>query len=336
MFMRKLCIVGALCAVLLAGCDLGGGGSSAATTSDSGTTASTTSTGTDTTTSSSTTTTGSSAPTATPTSSIPQPTACGTHFPSGIYGYIGAMLISTPAFGGLSYLGLRLPDNMPSGQPYAEATRTVTSGNYNPTSAAVYATSNGFPNLGDRDAGFVVTICNSSTTMSHVLHALGAQITGFTSAAGVTTDAQVGCDSAVSATMGPEGGCGGSIGGGIDAFHATWPAGAGIGTTVTLTQTENSASGLGGGGFPNLPVTLKPGASYTAFIGMNYPGQPGNYTFQFGMQVDSVPLATVGANTKPLLLATGISEWSGATCYANTAWKAIVKAHPKNWYVCPA
>jgi hypothetical protein len=329
MLMRKLFVAGALCALLLAGCDLGGNGSPATTATDGGTTASSTST--DTGTSSSTTTgstTTTASPTATPTSTIPKPTACGKNFPSGgIYGYIGDMLISYPSFGFLSYMGIRLPDNMPQGKPYPETTPTSSRGGGSNTVYAAYLF-NGNPGMGDRDSGFVVTICNSSTTTSHVLRALGAQITGFTSAAGKTVDYQIGCDSAVSATVPPEGGCGGSAGA-VNAFDANWPTGASTGTTVTITQASND------GGFTDLPVTLKPGETYDASIGMNYPGQPGNYTFQFGMQIDNIPLATVGANSPQILMATPVSQWSGYACYANTAWKAIVVAHPKNWYVCP-
>lgn len=336
MFMRKMLVLVALCA-LLAGCDLGGDGGGSTTASNGTTTASSSSTdtGTSSTTTSSSTTTTPAGPTATPTFGVPKPTACGKSFPGGIYGYIGDMLISYPAFAGLSYLGIRLPDNMPAGQPYAETSPTGTLGTGTPgSSSTVYATSFGIPSLADHGGGFVVTICNSSTTASHILRGLGVQISGYTAATGVTLDAQVGCDVAVSATVGPAGGCGGSIGA-IDTFDATWPSGAGVGTLIPLAQTGNSSAGPGGG-FANLPVTLKPGETYTAFIGMNYPGQPGNYTFQFGMQVDAVPLAAVGANTPQLLLATGISEWSGNACYANATWKAIVKAHPQSWYICPA
>ena len=335
MFMRKLCVLGALCALLLAGCDLGGGGGTASSTTTGTTTADSTSTATiDPSATSSTTPTAAVA--ATPTSGIPTPIACGKNFPDGIYGYIGDMLISFPHFAFLSYLGVRLPNSMPAGQPFAEAQLTSTlGGGVFGSNPAVYAANGNPSSLSDRGGGFVVTICNSSTTASHTLSALGAQITGFTSAAGMTLDAQVGCDTAISAAYPPMSGCGGSLGP-ADTFEATWPAGAGVGTTVTLAQTGYSGAGIGGSGFAKLPITLKHGGTYTAFIGMNYPGQPGNYTFQFGMQVDAVPLSIVGTNSPQLLMATGVHQWSGLSCFMNATWDAVVKAHPQSFYVCPA
>lgn len=267
--------------------------------------------------------------------------ACAKKFPTdGQYGYIGDMLISQPHFGGLSYLGLRLPDNIPGGMPYRETNPTSTilfaggvKANPSPTVLADPYLSNGLPVLGYRDSGFVVEICNNSPTASHTLQELGIQIASFTAATGSNLNIQNGCDQAISAKQGPVGGCGGSIAA-VDGFTATWPLGTSPGTTLKLAQKENTQSSLGGG-YANLPVTLKPGATYIAYIGMNYPGQPGSYAFQFGMQVDSVPLAIVGGTSYPLFMAPTAHLWSGGNCWNNATWKQMVLASTSGYYVCP-
>ncbi len=336
--MRKIMLALVLC-TFLAGCDLLGSGSSTDNGSPGTSSSSTVPAATDTPSSSDSST---PAPAVTPTPTgfvIPTPKNCGSTFPTdGQYGYVGDMIISQPHFGRLSYLGLRLPDNMPAGQPYAETTPTSTGpfvgGVFSNPSPIVLADpdyAGGQPTLGYGDSGFVMTICNTSTSQSHVLKALGMQIATFTPATGSSLDIQAGCDSAVSATHGPQGGCGGSSGA-VNGFEAAWPSGTRAGTQVTLTQVDNTQTSSSG--FGNLPITLGPGKTYQIDVGTNFPGQSGTYTFQFGMQVDGNDMLIVGGTSYPLFMAAHVHVWSGTACYANAAWKAIVKAGTK-WYVCP-
>jgi hypothetical protein len=327
----------ALCAivVLLAGCSLDGGTSSTATTSPGttatdtpGPTATTDTSGgaTDTPVVGVTTT-----PTFTPLAGLKN---CGSSFPhDGILGYIGDMIISQPHDAFLSYPGLKLPDNLTGGAPYIETTSTSTAGLISApppsgvTTAAAFFSS-GIPTWGSGGGGFVVNICNSSTTATHTLQSLGMQITAFAPDTATNVNVQAGCDQAVSAKQGPMGGCGGSLGP-SDQFTATWASGAPSGTSVTLKQTTNQSTTT------ILPATVAPTKVYTAFIGMNYPGKPGTYTFQFGMQVDTVPLAYLGGTTYPLFMAAGAHVWSGSACWSNASWKAQVLASTSGYYLCP-
>jgi hypothetical protein len=338
--MRRVLLLGVLF-LSLAGCDLLGGGNTAGSSTvanvptdtpvavGTGTPASTDATPT-------------SAPAVTPTPSdngTPTPKNCPSDFNrDGLLGYVGQMLISQPHFAYLSYMGLRLPDTLTGGAPYmataASSTDPFDAGVVGDPSPAVLAAdqfTSGQPSLGASGSGIIVRICNSSSSTTHTLAGLGLQIAGFTAASGSNLNIQAGCDTTVTAKIGPTGGCGGALTG-ADTFEATWPTGSAVNAFVTLAQLSNSSAS---GGFANLPVTLKPGQDYTAFIGTNYPGQPGVYTFELGMQTDSNPMYFVGGNTFPLFMAAGAHIWSGAACWNNPTWKAQVQASTSGFFLCP-
>ena len=240
------------------------------------------------------------------------------------FGQIGDLIFTQPAFGFLSYPGVALPDNILPGKPFQVVTLP------GPQIAAN-------PGLAGGGSAFELTICNSSTTTSHKLQALGVKIATFIPDISANTNVEVGCDSSFNSHTRQVGtGCGGSLGPSED-FYATWPATIAANTQGTVKQVgTDSSAGTTEGTYGNFPIMLKPGQAITVWVGMDYPPSVGTFTFAFGAKVDTAAMAFVVNTSYPAFLDKNAHKWAGLACQLTASMSAqIPSTGIDHDFVCP-
>lgn len=237
----------------------------------------------------------------------------------------GDILVSPLTQDELAWPSVMLPDGTPTNKPYkltADLSQAYAADFPNSP-----ITNPSFHEIGG--GGYLVTVCNTSTSQAHVLQAVSARITSVTPYTRQLNSWQW-CDG----TMNSEhhatgGGCGGGVAGCM-CFHAVFP-GSSVGTTVTMTQTQASLN-LPGDNLGKLPLTLKPGQSIPLELGMDT--QPaGTYTFAFGFTFDGAS-PIFSASSPSTLLAPVAHKWTGFACQQPALEAQITPTNPETYYIC--
>jgi hypothetical protein len=255
---------------------------------------------------------------------------------TGPYYPLGDLVVSPVA------LALAYPSQqLPAGTPLAPVKLTTDDlGHEFPASPPVN------PRLQEPGAGYAFSVCNNSTSRSHVLRSVGVTIESFTPST-AQLSAWAPCDGFY-ARPGPAtfGGCGGSFAA-DEYLHATFAAsGVGPGSFVEAAQTGTGNAQEPGTGAkaPPLPVNIAPGKSIEVNVGVTPPTAPGTYGFGFTIVVDSVDpgaapgqFSTMVVEAEPILLAPVAHKWSGKGCERPAMLAQIPPeaTNPPTMYVCP-
>ncbi|MGZ6389412.1 MAG: hypothetical protein ACXWQZ_09150 [Ktedonobacterales bacterium] len=243
------------------------------------------------------------------------------------------MLITKPTLL-LGYPAVQLPDQTPL-KPLQVSTQNsnnaLRSGQF-PGAAAVNP---GVLEGSTRRVSFVASICNGSTSATHVVQSVSVIIVSLTPYTGQVT-VWPGCDGAFSRQH-PNNAHSGGCGGGVateEQVQATFLSGAREGTSVVATQVGFSPP-------PNnpslgpLPVTLAPGHALSFSVTVSVPDMVGTYAFGISYQVDYPP-AVGGYTADPFLAAPVARSFTGAACNTPSMLAQIPAATtPETYYICP-
>jgi hypothetical protein len=304
------CLAGVACALvaLLAGCSSSASANIPAPTATTMATATATST---------------PVPTVTPA----QITAC---FGSGVTAsqvtLSGDYLFEQLSLNGLTYPSVMLPDGTPTTKPY----KLTGSG---PSDYAVDFPTSPItnPEMDVSGGGFILNVCNVSSSKAHVLQAVSAKIASFTAYTNALNEWQA-CNAPIDSHHNPQpGGCGGAVAL-CDCFHASFPDNSPVGAEEVMTQTDASLNNPGDM-LAKLPFTLAPGKSLHMAVGMAVPKPAGQYAFAFNLQFDGAKVASPTSPT--VLLAPVAHEWTGQACLTSSLLSQITATNPETYYICP-
>lgn len=236
--------------------------------------------------------------------------------------HIGDLVVSQLAFG-LAYPSYELPDGIPL-KPFK-----LPSVNGNPFPGTPPVN----PNMRETPGGYVLSVCNDSTSQSHILESFSVRLAAFTAYNG-QLNAWGPCAAAYNTqTQTAGGGCGGGAALN-EALHATFPADASAGTTVVAVQTGSWDLNNPNKPFPPLPLKLAPGQSVSINIGLTVPTAPGIYTFSFGVSADAA--APVFFSTPPAALYALVAHaWDGQACTTPAMKAQIPDSATPTYYICP-
>ncbi len=189
------------------------------------------------------------------------------------------------------------------------------------------------PDMQESPGGFLVTICNVSTTQSHVVMSVSARIDSFTPYTGALNVWNY-CDGVYSRSQPSATGCGGGLV--TDEYlSANFPASASVGSTVSATQVGTGNSSGSGPDAEPLPVTLGPGQSLMLDVTVTVPAAPGIYGFSLGVAADSTAPAFAPAG-QPALFAPVAHKWTAEACMTPAMQSQIPAATtPPTFYICP-
>jgi hypothetical protein len=223
----------------------------------------------------------------------------------------------------LAYPSLQLPSNLDGSKPYQ-----LSANAYDPPKLPVN------PNVGT-GAGYGFTVCNTSSTASHVIAGVTTSISAFQPYVGQLNVWQF-CDSVYAR---PDGIGGGGCGGANifdESLQATFAANAitGAQVTATLVSTGNTSEGSGSDTAP-LPISLGPGQMLVFSMGITPPIAAGTYSFAFGLTYDSVTAAPI-STMQPTIFDTLAEKWNGQNCTTPTLLSQIptTVTNPVTNYVC--
>lgn len=242
------------------------------------------------------------------------------------------MLIAKPT-APLNYPSVQLPDQTPL-KPLQVAAQNSNSALQSGQSAGATAVNPGVLTGATRSILFVATICNGSTSATHVIQSVSVNIASLTPYTG-QVNVWPGCDAAFSRQHpnAHTGGCGGGVET-EEQVQATFPSGAREGTTVVATQVSFSAPPDNPSLGP-LPVSLAPGKALSFSVRVSVPDMEGAYAFGISFQVDHPP-AVGGYTADPLLAATVAHTFTGAACNTPSMLAQIPAATtPETYYICP-
>jgi hypothetical protein len=267
-------------------------------------------------------------PTATPaqTASASKLLACG--FANTPALALGDLLVRAPALTTIAYPSHKLPDGTPlTPRTFESVAERTTQSSSDPATN---------PTLTAGGGGYVLFVCNSSSSTTHIVKSVSARIESavpFTSALSAWNP----CDGLYNAEtkQNEAAGCGGGFCAN-ETMNATFAPNAEAGATVTTTQLSSDkdiAGGCGGAIIGPLPVSLKPLHSVSINVGIVAPTKPASYTWSFGLAQDSAPPAFVLAS-RATLLAPVAHKWSGAGCL-RPEMQAQIPASSAETYVCP-
>ena len=254
-------------------------------------------------------------------------------FQSGTYSQVGDLILTEPILGGLTYPGIKLPDNIPAGRPYElPAAQGIGIHPQNPNLIPANPYLGYTPDAAT--ASYIFAICNTSATQSYTLQSVIAQIATVIPDTSSNINIQAPCDNTFSSKLREVGGgCGGATRGAYNMFMVNWPDSINSGTIANnVTQeSSNGSNDLGLPPSPYLPINLKPGQVYYAFINMKDPATPGTYTFQFGFQTGQGPAWS--PSSAQVFFASHVHVWSGTSCMAYQS--VIPNTSVEKFYVCP-
>lgn len=239
------------------------------------------------------------------------------------YVQIGDLKVSDVHFM-LSYPALQLPANLDTSRPYK-----LPANAYDPPNPPVNPhTENG--------NGYGFTVCNTSSTASHVIVGVTTSISAFAPYTG-TLNAWQFCDSVYSR---PDGVGGGGCGGAYlsdEQIQANFAANATTGAQVTATQVGTGDTTEGGGPSPTapLPILLGPKQMLVFSLGVTPPTAAGTYTLAFGLNYDTVASAPI-STMQPTLFDSAAVQWNGQNCTKPTLLSQIptTVTNPPTGYVC--
>jgi hypothetical protein len=182
----------------------------------------------------------------------------------------------------------------------------------------------------DSPPDLLITICNTSTTKSHVTASVSVKLSAFTPHSG---DLNVWnpCDGTYARPAGVvplE--CGERPAIWDETVRANFAANAQIGAIASASLDSSAFVGDLG----PLPVTLPPGRDMKIGIFVKAPTNAGVYTCAAGITADSAPLpVTVGQNMQ--LAPTG-RRWTGKACLSPAMQAEIPANSPaETYYICP-
>jgi hypothetical protein len=246
-------------------------------------------------------------------------------------------LVFAPVFlGPLTYPSVMLPDGTPLNQPFKMAQDNVpTSPGTGYVDFSASPATNPTLTGGSKGAGFVLNVCNVSSSARHVLQSVRVHIDSFAAYGGQLNQWNW-CDGSIDSHHNPSPqGCGGASAMCV-CFSAQFPATAGAGAEVTASQTEGSRYNPGDGK-GNFPYVLDPGkTSIQIMVTTVAPTAPGRYVFDIGVTYDDHPLPVYAQTSAPeVLLAPVAHQWSGMTCQNTPSLLAqITPTTPETYYIC--
>lgn len=261
-----------------------------------------------------------------PTASPGQITAC---FGSGVTAsqvtLSGDYLFEHLSLNNLTYPSVMLPDGTPTTKPYKLANPGPADYSVDfPTSPITN------PEMDVSGGGFVLNVCNVSSSKSHILQAVSAKLVSFAAYGGALNEWQA-CNAPIDSHHNPQpGGCGGATAL-CDCFHASFPDNSPVGTEEVMTQTDASLNNPGDN-LAKLPFTLAPGKSLQMAVGMAVPKPAGQYGFAFDLQFDGANVAS--PNSPIVLLAPVAHEWTGQACLKASFLAQIAATNPETYYIC--
>ncbi|HEY1388207.1 MAG TPA: hypothetical protein VGF38_06645 [Ktedonobacterales bacterium] len=223
----------------------------------------------------------------------------------------------------LAYPSLQLPSDLDGSKPYK-----LPANAYDPPSLPVN------PNVGS-GAGYGLTVCNTSSTASHIIAGVTVSISAFQPYSGQLNVWQF-CDSVYAR---PDGLGGGGCGGANvhdESLQATFAANATTGALVTATLVGSGATSEGSeSDAPPLPISLGPGQMLIFSMGITPPIAAGTYSFAFGLNYDAVTAAPI-STMQPTLFDTLAQKWNGQNCTSPTLLSQIptTVTNPPTNYVC--
>jgi Putative zinc-finger len=180
--------------------------------------------------------------------------------------------------------------------------------------------------------GYLFTICNTSSTTSHVIASVAVRIAAFAPYSG-TLNTYMFCDSFYQR---PYGVAGGGCGGGLtfdEQLQANFLAKATSGAQVTATQLRTGRTGPTGPTATPLPIGLGPGQMLVIALGVTPPTAPGTYTFAFGLNYDTVISAPI-STMEPTLFDSAAVKWNGGNCTKPALLNQIPASDTTGRYVC--
>jgi hypothetical protein len=230
------------------------------------------------------------------------------------FGQIGDLIFTRPELGFLSYPGKALPDNVPLDKPLQVDTLP---GSFIPAN----------PYMGGSGSGLNFTICNTSSSTNHTLQSIGITIASFTADTSTNMNVEIGCDGFFNSKIRRVGnGCGGALGPCDDRCYSlsmTWPSTIVVNTQGTMKSTDR------------FPATIKAGTTIEIWMGMDYPPNPGTFTFDIGAKVDGGAMVFANNPSPSLFLAKNAHKWSGFSCQ-DAKWSAqIPSTGIDHDFVCP-
>jgi hypothetical protein len=182
----------------------------------------------------------------------------------------------------------------------------------------------------DSPPDLLITICNTSTTRSHVIASVSVKLSAFSSHNG-SLNVWNPCDGTYARPAGLVSlECGERPAIWDETVRASFAANAQIGAIASASLDSSAFVGDLG----PLPVTLPPGRDMQLGIFVMAPTTAGVYTFAAGVTADSAALPfTVGQN---MLLAPIGHRWTGKACLS-PAMQADMPANPpaETYYICP-
>lgn len=176
---------------------------------------------------------------------------------------------------------------------------------------------------------FVFSVCNSSTTKSHVLRRISLKLSGAEQATDVINVADP-CWTVYSRANGlTQAGCGGGIQ--AVAISGAFATDATVGTVVQTTDADVNAAGAAWE-----PVTLAPGYGVTFLIKLKAPLAPATYTYALGVGVDGAAISYPDGYSVRMLTTATPRIWNGDACLG-PAMQALIPpaATPPITYICP-
>jgi hypothetical protein len=182
----------------------------------------------------------------------------------------------------------------------------------------------------DSPPDLLITVCNTSTTKSHVIESVSVKLSAFTPHRGSLNvwDPCYGTYTRPAGVVPLE--CGETAAIYDEYVRATFPANAQVGAIVPAPLVDPSTFGQLG----PLPATLPPGQSMLIAAFVTAPTAAGVYSFAAGITADKAALPfTIG---QKLLLAPIAYHWTGEACLS-PAMQAGIPANPpaETYYICP-
>jgi hypothetical protein len=235
------------------------------------------------------------------------------------YVQLGDLKVSQAHFT-LAYPSRQLPSNLDGSKPYK-----LPANAYDPPIPPVN------PNV-NSGAGYGLTVCNTSTTTSHIIAGVTVGISAFQPYVGQLNVWQF-CDSVYARSD--------SLGGGANIYdeslQATFAANATTGAqvTATLVGTGDTIEGGGDADTAPLPVSPGPGQMLVFTLGITPPIAADTYTFAFGLNYDAVTDAPI-STMQPTLFDTLAEKWNGQNCTTPSLLSQIptTVTNPPTNYVC--
>ncbi len=187
------------------------------------------------------------------------------------------------------------------------------------------ASASGWPVANIRQ--YVLNVCNTSTTASHVLRSVSVKLDSFTPYTSQLNVTRV-CATAYARQGMAGGGCGGGMGGADFQLTATFASSA-VGTVASTTLDSGAPAG-------SPLVTIALGHVIQIWVTIKPPADAGTYAFRVGFALDGAATTYPTSATPAILQAPVAHEWNGDACLSSSMQSQIPPATtPPTYYICP-